>query len=88
MCVCGTYVLSLCSVSELLMGELDSSSLLSVPPTEKSRVSVCVCVRERDFWRMTKIFETQDFYAISCFNYLVEVLCLAFTNLFVIILSY
>lgn len=27
------------SVSELLMGELDSSSLLSLLPTEKSRVS-------------------------------------------------
>uniref|UniRef100_A0A8B9KAZ4 Rho GTPase-activating protein 45-like n=1 Tax=Astyanax mexicanus TaxID=7994 RepID=A0A8B9KAZ4_ASTMX len=32
------------NVSELLMGEVDSSTLLSVLPTEKSRVSVCVCV--------------------------------------------
>uniref|UniRef100_A0AAY4EJC8 Uncharacterized protein n=1 Tax=Denticeps clupeoides TaxID=299321 RepID=A0AAY4EJC8_9TELE len=32
------------SVSELLMGEVDSSTLLSLPPTEKSRVSVCVSV--------------------------------------------
>ncbi len=33
------------SVSELLMGEIDSTTLLSLPPTEKSRVSVCVvCV--------------------------------------------
>lgn len=31
------------SVSELLMGEIDSSTLLSLPLTEKSRVSVCVC---------------------------------------------
>uniref|UniRef100_A0A4W4H813 Rho GTPase activating protein 45b n=1 Tax=Electrophorus electricus TaxID=8005 RepID=A0A4W4H813_ELEEL len=37
------------NVSELLMGEIDSSTLLSVPPTEKSRVnmSVSVSVRER-----------------------------------------
>uniref|UniRef100_A0A671SNF2 Minor histocompatibility protein HA-1-like n=1 Tax=Sinocyclocheilus anshuiensis TaxID=1608454 RepID=A0A671SNF2_9TELE len=30
------------NVSELLMGEVDSSTLLSVLPSEKSRVSVCV----------------------------------------------
>uniref|UniRef100_A0A667Z668 Rho GTPase activating protein 45 n=1 Tax=Myripristis murdjan TaxID=586833 RepID=A0A667Z668_9TELE len=32
------------NVSELLMGEVDSSTLLSLLPAEKSRVSVCVCV--------------------------------------------
>lgn len=32
--------LLLLSVSELLMGEVDSSTLLSLLPTEKSRVSV------------------------------------------------
>lgn len=44
-CVCfsSTFVFStawfLLSVSELLMGEVDSSTLLSLLPTEKSRVS-------------------------------------------------
>uniref|UniRef100_A0A665T6J1 Rho GTPase activating protein 45b n=1 Tax=Echeneis naucrates TaxID=173247 RepID=A0A665T6J1_ECHNA len=32
------------NVSELLMGEVDSSTLLSLLPTEKSRVFVCHCV--------------------------------------------
>uniref|UniRef100_A0A667YKJ7 Rho GTPase activating protein 45 n=1 Tax=Myripristis murdjan TaxID=586833 RepID=A0A667YKJ7_9TELE len=34
------------NVSELLMGEVDSSTLLSLLPAEKSRVSVCVCRAE------------------------------------------
>ena len=32
------------SVSELLMGEVDSSTLLSLPPADKSRVSLSVCL--------------------------------------------
>lgn len=36
---CGVFVVFLHSVSELLMGEVDSSTLLSLLPTEKSRVS-------------------------------------------------
>lgn len=43
MCFSSTIVFStarfLLSVSELLMGEVDSSTLLSLLPTEKSRVS-------------------------------------------------
>ncbi len=42
------------SVSELLMGEVDSSTLLSVLPSEKSRVSVCQSLYRADvgsrFW--------------------------------------
>lgn len=34
-----SFVVFLLSVSELLMGEVDSSTLLSLLPTEKSRVS-------------------------------------------------
>uniref|UniRef100_A0A4W4HC90 Rho GTPase activating protein 45b n=1 Tax=Electrophorus electricus TaxID=8005 RepID=A0A4W4HC90_ELEEL len=36
------------NVSELLMGEIDSSTLLSVPPTEKSRVNMSVSVSVRE----------------------------------------
>uniref|UniRef100_A0A8C1XFK7 Rho GTPase activating protein 45a n=1 Tax=Cyprinus carpio TaxID=7962 RepID=A0A8C1XFK7_CYPCA len=36
------------NVSELLMGEIDSTTLLSLPPTEKSRVSVSVSAQEVD----------------------------------------
>uniref|UniRef100_A0A8B9K6Y9 Rho GTPase-activating protein 45-like n=1 Tax=Astyanax mexicanus TaxID=7994 RepID=A0A8B9K6Y9_ASTMX len=36
------------NVSELLMGEVDSSTLLSVLPTEKSRVSVCVLMSSEE----------------------------------------
>lgn len=39
--------LCLLSVSELLMGEVDSSTLLSLLPTEKSRVSECVSQTNR-----------------------------------------
>uniref|UniRef100_A0A8B9HE94 Rho GTPase activating protein 45a n=1 Tax=Astyanax mexicanus TaxID=7994 RepID=A0A8B9HE94_ASTMX len=40
--------LSLSSVSELLMGEVDSSTLLSLPPTEKSRVRELMSPEEVD----------------------------------------
>uniref|UniRef100_A0A4W4HF58 Rho GTPase activating protein 45b n=1 Tax=Electrophorus electricus TaxID=8005 RepID=A0A4W4HF58_ELEEL len=42
------------NVSELLMGEIDSSTLLSVPPTEKSRVNMSVSVSVRERWRDTR----------------------------------
>lgn len=47
------FFLTFPSVSELLMGEVDSSTLLSLPPTERSRVSSplthlysCMCSRQ------------------------------------------
>lgn len=52
-CRCkGVFVVSLLSVSELLMGEVDSSTLLSLLPTEKSRVSLsesCQCFPSAKF---------------------------------------
>uniref|UniRef100_A0A672R915 Rho GTPase activating protein 45 n=1 Tax=Sinocyclocheilus grahami TaxID=75366 RepID=A0A672R915_SINGR len=41
-------ILMTSDVSELLMGEIDSTTLLSLPPTEKSRVSVSVSPQEVD----------------------------------------
>lgn len=54
-----------CSVSELLMGEVDSSTLLSLLPTERSRVSRWFCRRHGDAAQQAGCLHARGFLAVS-----------------------
>uniref|UniRef100_A0A8C2E826 Rho GTPase activating protein 45 n=1 Tax=Cyprinus carpio TaxID=7962 RepID=A0A8C2E826_CYPCA len=63
------------NVSELLMGEVDSSTLLSVLPSEKSRVSVCRSLYGADVGSRKHPFFYLIFDILNCSEYLLINVC-------------